>query len=171
MQTTQTKKKGKPSFEEDKARAEKLMDAYAELKRELDKNKLDQEMEVKPIKERWAEKNSTIETSMAEAELELKEIGERHKKKFVKNRLPLASGYLLRSFKTIPQILEGFSWTKFMKKFPQYVTPEFNIKELKIAFSDGDQRPKITELGLDLKQEETIQVKVNKNVGEELEAE
>jgi hypothetical protein len=169
MQTST--KKAKPTFEEDKARAEKLMDAYADLKRELDQNKLDQETELNPIKEKWVKKNEPIVTSMVAAELELKEIGIRNKKKFVKNRLPLTSGYLLRSFKTIPQILDGFSWPKFMKKFPQYVTPDFNVKELKIAFADGDQRPKITELGLDLKQEETMQVKVNKNVGEDVDAE
>lgn len=163
MEKTMTKTKArKPTFEEDKARAEELMTAYAGLQADLDKHKIDEDVEVSPIKAKYKKLTEPITESLKAAEAELIEIGERNKKKFVKDKFVLKDGWLLNSKKTIVKMLDGFSWPKFLRKFPEFAEADFNVKELKKAFTDGDQRPQIMEYNIDLKNEETIKVKINK---------
>lgn len=161
MSKTVTQPKSKPTYQDDYDRAAKLIEAYAEMKKELDSHKFAKELEMKPINDRWKAKIDRCTESMKAAELELSEIGLRQKKKFVKNRLTFAVGYLLLSKKTVVEMAKDiFSWPKFIRKFPEYCDASFNIKELKEAFNDGDRRPKIMEYGIDLKHQESIQVKI-----------
>jgi len=161
MSKTTTQTKTKPTYQEDYDRAAKLIGAYAEMKKELEDHKLAKELEMKPINDKWKPKVDRCTESMKAAEVELSEIGLRNKKKFVKNRLTFTVGYLLLSKTTVVEMLKDvFSWPKFLRKFPEYAEADFNIKELKQAFTDGDLRPRIMEYGIDLKQEDSIKVKI-----------
>lgn len=159
----------KPEKEEtlkkDKKRAEQLLTAYAELKKDFDSLRLKEAAELAPIMETYAEAMNPIKESMKAAEEELSEIGLRNKKQFnEKNRWGFEVGYLLLSKKTIVKKLEGFEWKKFVGKWPQFVSMEFNIKPLKEAFTDGDTRPKVMKYNIDLDTKESIEVKIEDKV-------
>jgi hypothetical protein len=161
MQRTLIKPTREESLKKDKARAEALLTAYAAL--EKDKNDIENEAvsKLKPIKDAYDKRLAPIKESMTAAEMELSEIGLRNKKQFKKNRWEFNIGYLLLSKKTIVKTLEGFSWKKFVGKFPELVTMDFNIKQMKETFSDGDARPQVMKYNVDLEQKESIKVKIS----------
>lgn len=167
MQTTAEKevkaKADQKVFDKDKKRAEELMKAYSQLNADKEKIETERDKEITPIQEKFQDRLSPIIASMNEAEAELSAIGKRHKKRFVKNRLPLEHGYLLLSLKAFVKTKKDFVMSKFLAKFPQLVSVEFNIAELKKVFTDGDARKEVTKhFDIDLKNEETIQIKLPK---------
>lgn len=169
---TETKEQKKlvedKEFDKDKKRAEKLMNAFADLQKEKAELEIERDGLITPIKEKFEKLIGPINTSLKEAEEELKEIGLRNKGRFVKNRLPLERGYLLLSVKTAVKTGKEFVMSKFMKMFPTLVTSDFNLKQMKETFTDGDARKKVQKhFEIDLVPVETIQVKVEKEVVEE----
>ncbi|MFD0997710.1 host-nuclease inhibitor Gam family protein [Ohtaekwangia kribbensis] len=150
----------KKEFEKDLKLAEQLMTAYAEFSKEKEAIEAEKAEKIKPITEEYNEKLSPIMVSMKESETKLQEIGKKHKKKFVKNKLELTDGYILLSLKTIAVTGKNFVLDKFVKNFPQFVDVKFNIKELSKAFTDGDERKKVASMDIDLKKEESFQIKI-----------
>jgi Tfp pilus assembly major pilin PilA len=169
MQTTKTvnpEKEAKrlaeqKAFDKDLKRANELMKAFAEFQKEKQETEAKQKEEIEAIKAKYADKISAADVPMKAAEQELVEIGERNKKRFEKSKLVLEDGYLLQSFTTVVKPGKTFEIISFMRKFPQLVSTTFNIKQMKDAFTDGDTLPKLKKFDIQLKQEESIKVKVN----------
>jgi hypothetical protein len=140
----------KTGVQKDLHRAEELMKAYAEFKKEKDS-----------ITEQFKESLDPISTSMKEAEKELIEIAKRNRKQFdVDKNLVLEHGYVHIADRTVVKPGENFSWTKFLKKFSDFVEFKFKVTPIKKAFLDGDQRPALVAQDIDLKVEEDFEVKV-----------
>jgi len=157
----------------DKQRAENLIKAYVALKEDHDKilseyntkaTPIAEEYEKKlePIRTLYQDKLSPINESIKTAEKELIEIGERQKKVFFTDgNWPLDNGYYLHiKSETDVKTGPGFSLSKFVKSFGKFIDVKFKIKELKKAFTDGDQRKKIMAQDIDLKVfNETVELK------------
>lgn len=149
------------AFDKDKKRAEALMTAYAEFKKDKDELEAKINADIAAVKDRYKDELSKIMVPMEEAAKSLIEIGERNKKWFEKNRLTLEHGYLLRSFKSIPKLLgELYDQARFVKKFPALVTVDFNVKQLKETLLNSKSRQKVLDYGVDITEIDTIQIKV-----------
>jgi hypothetical protein len=152
----------KKEFEKDLKRAEELMNAFAEFKKEEAEIKAALEADVKTFVDSANEKLAPIMVSAKEAEKELIALGEKHKKKFINNKLEFEDGYLLKSFETVVETGKEFNMSKFIKAFPDLVNTDWNIKGMKPLFLDADARKKLVKHDIDLKENDSIKVKLNK---------
>lgn len=166
----------------DQERAIAIMDAYVKLKREEEELRVKIDHVTAPIKQRYEtdmervmaafkDKTEALKESIATAEKDLLEIGGKVDKKgnLVNRALFIdgnwhfedADGYYLH-IKTEAKVKTGptFDVAKFIRKFGDaYCEVKFKIKELKKVFTDGDTRQKFMALDLDLKNEETVEIK------------
>jgi hypothetical protein len=161
----------------DKSRAEELIVAYEELVREQEAQKQKLSDAIKPFQEEFDRQCAPLKTmheprlnglkaSIEAAEKELLEIGDRNKQFFaVDGNWKFENTFYLHIKKnTTPVFGEAFDLSKFVKKFQDYVSITFKIKELKALFLDGDakQRKQMIDLGFDLDVEESIEIKESK---------
>lgn len=160
--------------QKDQARAEELMKAYASLKKDEEALLADMTETMRPFKERYdnalqlltennKERIESLKTSIDSAKQELIRIGDRNKTLFVDDNWHFedADGHYLHVSKESKVVLsEEFSLPKFIRKMGQgYFDLKWKIKELKKIFTDGDKRGKFTALGLDMKNDEIIEIK------------
>lgn len=90
-----------------------------------------------------------------------------HKNMFIDGNWKFEDGtdghYLHIKTETVEKTGPEFDLSKFIKKFGDlYVSVKYNIKELKKAFSDGDQRKQFEKYDFDLQNNETVEIKQSK---------